>query len=104
MIENEKNGLLVTQQSPIELANAIQRLLNDNGLWKSIQREARKRIENDFDSQNVNKITGLLINTYFSGVKIRWVVENKPEIFNEEIFWGTIDSWLVWNLTNGKAI
>jgi len=50
LIKNEKHGLLVTQQSPIEIANAIEKLFKNNDLWKSLQLQARSRMENDFDS------------------------------------------------------
>ena len=55
LIENEKHGLLVTQQSPIEIANAIERLFKDNVLWKSLQLHGRSRVENDFDSHKTIK-------------------------------------------------
>ena len=49
--------------------------------------------------------TGLPIATYFSGPKIKWLIENNPEIKrgikNGEVLFGNIDSWLVWNLTGG---
>ncbi|MCD4811299.1 glycosyltransferase family 4 protein [bacterium] len=55
LIENEKHGLLVTQQSPIEIANAIERLFKDNVLWKSLQLHGRSRVENDFNSHKTIK-------------------------------------------------
>ncbi|KAF8819398.1 putative Glycerol kinase [Cardiosporidium cionae] len=48
---------------------------------------------------------GLPINTYFSAFKIQWLLENVPEVSNavkeERACIGTIDSWLIWNLTGG---
>lgn len=49
--------------------------------------------------------TGLPLATYFSGPKIKWLLDNNPG-FREraqqgEILFGTIDSWLIWNLTGG---
>ncbi|GAP21018.1 glycerol kinase GlpK [Leptolinea tardivitalis] len=50
--------------------------------------------------------TGLPLATYFSGPKIKWMVENNPRIRdaikNGLALAGTIDSWLIWNLTGGK--
>ena len=50
--------------------------------------------------------TGLPIATYFSGPKIKWLIENSDEIKqglnNDQVLFGNIDSWLVWNLTGGK--
>ena len=50
--------------------------------------------------------TGLLIDAYFSGTKIRWILENVPGARERaergELIFGTVDSWLVWNLTGGR--
>lgn len=50
------------------------------------------------------KVTGLPISTYFSAVKLLWMIQNVPEIQNavekEECCFGTIDSWIIYNLTN----
>ena len=51
--------------------------------------------------------TGLLIDAYFSGSKIKWILDNIPGAKSRaergELFFGTVDSWLIWNLTGGKA-
>ena len=51
--------------------------------------------------------TGLVIDAYFSGTKIKWILDNNPSIRNQanngELLFGTIDTWLIWNLTNGKT-
>ena len=51
--------------------------------------------------------TGLVIDAYFSGTKIKWILDNDPSIRNQanngELLFGTIDTWLIWNLTNGKT-
>lgn len=53
------------------------------------------------------KKTGLIINPYFSATKIKWIMDHVPEAKNlaekKRLAFGTIDSWLVWKLTNGKA-
>jgi len=50
--------------------------------------------------------TGLVIDPYFSGTKIRWILENIPEARNKanngELLFGTVETWLIWNLTGGK--
>ena len=55
----------------------------------------------------VREKTGLPIDAYFSATKIRWVLDNIPDgqrrAEQGELLFGTIDSWLVWNLTGGKA-
>ena len=51
--------------------------------------------------------TGLLIDPYFSGTKLRWLFDNVPGIAQRaaqgELKFGTVDSWLVWNLTDGRV-
>jgi glycerol kinase len=54
----------------------------------------------------VNK-TGLVIDAYFSGSKIHWILENVPgarqRAEDGEILFGNIDTWLIWKLTNGAV-
>ncbi|MDR1622348.1 MAG: glycerol kinase GlpK [Synergistaceae bacterium] len=49
--------------------------------------------------------TGLLVNNYFSGTKLRWILENvegaKDKAHRGNLLFGTIDTWLLWNLTGG---
>jgi glycerol kinase len=50
--------------------------------------------------------TGLEVDSYFSGSKIRWLLDNVPDARlraeNGDLAFGTVDSWLLWNLTSGK--
>ena len=50
--------------------------------------------------------TGLVLDSYFSGTKINWILENVPKakdlIKTDSLLFGTIDTWLIWNLTNRK--
>jgi glycerol kinase len=49
--------------------------------------------------------TGLPIHPYFSALKLKWLLENVPEVKkandNGDLLFGTVDSWLIWNLTGG---
>ena len=51
--------------------------------------------------------TGLVIDAYFSGTKVRWILDNVPGARESaergELAFGTIDAWLMWKLTNGKC-
>ncbi len=51
--------------------------------------------------------TGLLADPYFSGTKLRWLLEMIPgaqeRAAKGELAFGTVDSWLIWNLTGGKV-
>ncbi|PWQ96654.1 glycerol kinase GlpK [Leucothrix pacifica] len=55
----------------------------------------------------VTEKTGLLLDPYFSGSKIAWILDNQPELRaradNDELAFGTIDSFLLWRLTGGKV-
>ncbi|TRZ82061.1 MAG: glycerol kinase [Sediminibacterium sp.] len=55
----------------------------------------------------VQEKTGLVIDSYFSGTKINWILDNVEgarDLANKgELIFGTIDTWLVWKLTNGKV-
>lgn len=50
-------------------------------------------------------ITGLILNPYFSGTKLKWIIDNvdgvKSDIEKDEVLFGTVDSWLIWNMTGG---
>jgi glycerol kinase len=54
----------------------------------------------------IHQKTGLLPDAYFSGSKVRWLLENvegaRERAQRGELAFGTIDSWLIWKLTNGK--
>ena len=51
--------------------------------------------------------TGLVLDAYFSGTKLRWILENVPgarkKAEEERLLFGTIDSWIIWKLTGGKV-
>ena len=51
--------------------------------------------------------TGLLLDAYFSGTKIKWILDQDPELRAQaekgELAFGTVDSWLIWNLTQGAV-
>ncbi len=55
----------------------------------------------------IQEKTGLVVDSYFSGTKLRWLLEHVPGARKRaergELAFGTIDSWLVWNLTGGKC-
>ena len=51
--------------------------------------------------------TGLLIDAYFSGTKVKWILDHvegaREKAERGELLFGTIDTWLIWNLSGGKA-
>lgn len=66
-------------------------------------KELKKRELEEYVKRN----TGLVIDSYFSGTKIHWILQNvkdaKEEAEKGNLLFGTIDTWLVWNLTNKKV-
>ena len=58
-------------------------------------------------SETVREKTGLLIDAYFSGTKVKWILDNvegaREKSENGELLFGTIDTWLIWKLSGGKA-
>jgi glycerol kinase len=59
-----------------------------------------------FDKKITEK-TGLILDAYFSGTKIKWIMDNvegvRERAENGELLFGNVDSWLIWNLTGGKV-
>ncbi|MDV3308803.1 MAG: glycerol kinase GlpK [Cyclobacteriaceae bacterium] len=55
----------------------------------------------------VREHTGLVIDSYFSATKVRWILDNvegvRARAEKGELAFGTVDSWLIWNLTGGKS-
>lgn len=55
----------------------------------------------------IQRKTGLVVDAYFSATKVQWILENvkgaKARAAKGELAFGTIDSWLLWNLTGGKV-
>ncbi|MBL7052499.1 MAG: glycerol kinase, partial [Candidatus Marinimicrobia bacterium] len=62
-----------------------------------------EKLENNNFDKIVREKTGLVLDAYFSGTKIAWMLENvsglRKRAENGEILFGTVDSWLIWKLT-----
>jgi glycerol kinase len=58
------------------------------------------------DPQELRQKTGLLLNSYFSAPKLKWVFDEFPEIRKQahagKLKFGTTETWVIWSLTNGK--
>lgn len=58
-------------------------------------------------AKKIQQKTGLIIDAYFSGTKLKWLLDHVPDAREKaakgEVCFGTIDSWLIWKLTNGKV-
>ena len=58
-------------------------------------------------SELVQRKTGLVIDAYFSGTKIKWILDNVPAARQlaeqDRLLFGTVETWLIWNFTGGKS-
>lgn len=76
-------------------------------VWQSRQSEkiCKEWIEKGYNDKVLEK-TGLIINPYFSASKIKWILENtkglEDKLNKGEILFGTVDTYLIWNLSKGK--
>ncbi|WP_028563296.1 glycerol kinase GlpK [Paenibacillus pinihumi] len=77
-------------------------------VWQSRQTaELCEELKQAGHSELIRKKTGLLIDPYFSGTKIRWVLDHvdgaREKAQQGDLLFGTIDSWLIWKLTGGEV-
>lgn len=76
-------------------------------VWQSRQSQeiCDKLIEDGYE-ELIHQKTGLVVNPYFSASKIKWILDNVPGSYERakkgELLFGTIDTYLVWKLTDGK--
>jgi len=64
------------------------------------------RLREQGAEDTIRRKTGLVIDSYFSGTKIAWILDNvqnaREQAEQGKLAFGTVDSWLIWNLTSGK--
>lgn len=78
-------------------------------VWQDVRTSKYcKELKKD-DSFNtyIQENTGLVIDSYFSATKVKWILENAPKARKmaekDQLLFGTVDTWLLWNLTKGKV-
>jgi glycerol kinase len=76
-------------------------------VWQDRRTAERcRQMKSDGTEETVRQKTGLLIDPYFSSSKIAWILENvngaRQRADAGKLAFGTVDSWLIWNLTSGK--
>jgi glycerol kinase len=76
-------------------------------VWQDRRTAERcQQMKNEGNEETVRQKTGLLIDPYFSSSKIAWILENvggaRQKAEAGQLAFGTVDSWLIWNLTSGK--
>ena len=65
------------------------------------------QLKKEGHAEKIQAKTGLVTDAYFSGTKVKWILDNvegaRDKVQKGELCFGTIDSWLLWKLTNGKV-
>ena len=100
-ITNQRETAVVwDKNSGLPVYNAI--------VWQSRQTAdiCRELTEKGLDD-TFRKKTGLLIDAYFSGTKIKWILDNvegaREKAEKGDLLFGTVDTWLIWKLTRGRV-
>lgn len=100
-ITNQRETTVVWDKSTGQpIANAI--------VWQSRQSSPiADQLKEDGHKDMIHEKTGLVIDAYFSATKIRWLLDNvegaQEKADKGDLLFGTIDSWLVWKLTDGQV-
>ncbi|KAF1297350.1 glycerol kinase [Enterococcus sp. JM4C] len=100
-ITNQRETTVVwDKETGLPIYNAV--------VWQSRQSSPiADQLIKDGHKDLLHKKTGLVIDAYFSATKIRWILDNvegaQERAEKGELLFGTIDSWLVWKLTDGQA-
>ncbi|AXF55936.1 glycerol kinase GlpK [Salicibibacter kimchii] len=77
-------------------------------VWQSRQTDTIcDQLREDGHNETFRQKTGLLIDPYFSGTKVKWILDNvegaREKAENGDLLFGTIDTWLIWKLSGGAA-
>ncbi|WP_347253928.1 glycerol kinase GlpK [Leminorella grimontii] len=66
-----------------------------------------EQLKKDGMTDYIRENTGLVVDPYFSGTKVKWILDNvegaRERAKRGELLFGTVDTWLVWNMTQGRA-
>ncbi len=114
----EKSGLSPTDIAAIGITNQRETALiwekaTGKPIYNAVVWQCRRtaplcdKLKADSLEETVRQKTGLPIDAYFSGTKLRWILDAVPGARQRaeqgELLCGTVDSWLIWNLTGGKV-
>ena len=101
-------GITNQRETTILWEKATGRPVHNAIVWqcRRTSRRCDKLIESGY-GEMISEKTGLVIDAYFSATKIAWILENVPGLKERakrgEILFGTVDTWLTWNLTGGAV-
>ncbi|MBD3239540.1 MAG: glycerol kinase GlpK, partial [Chitinivibrionales bacterium] len=99
-ISNQRETLLLWDESGTPLHNAV--------VWQCKRPvEICRRLAGTATEEAIRARTGLIVDPYFSGTKVIWLNENVPAVARAldagEALFGTVDTWLLYRLTGGRA-
>ena len=100
-ITNQRETTVVwDRQTSLPICNAI--------VWQDRRTASYcDQLKKDGHAAMIQSKTGLVTDAYFSGTKVKWILDNvegaRDKAQKGELCFGTIDSWLLWKLTNGKV-
>ncbi len=77
-------------------------------VWQSRQTASIcEQLKEEGHEAYIKETTGLVVDAYFSGTKVKWILDHvegsRDRARNGELLFGTMDTWLIWNLTRGKC-
>lgn len=106
----EINGIGITNQRETTVVwdKATSKPIYNAIVWQDRRTAAYcDEIKKQGLAKKIQDKTGLIIDSYFSATKAKWILENVPGAREKadagELAFGTIDTWLIWKLTNGKT-
>ncbi len=112
-----KNGIQSSQVKAIGITNQRETVVvwdkaTGNPIHRAIVWQDRrtaalcKKLKAEGEEEYIREHTGLVADAYFSGTKVKWILDNVPGARDRakkgEVLFGTIDSWLIYKLTNGQ--
>lgn len=101
-------GITNQRETTVVWEKATGKPIHHAVVWQSRQSmDICERLKQDGHEALVRERTGLLIDAYFSATKLRWILDHvdgaQQSAGRGELLFGTIDTWLIWNLSGGTA-
>ncbi len=101
-------GITNQRETTIVWDRATGKAIHPAIVWQDRRTAAQcSSLEESGAGETVASRTGLVLDPYFSGTKVRWILDNvegaRARAERGELAFGTVDSWLIWHLTGGKT-
>ncbi|WP_026688891.1 glycerol kinase GlpK [Alteribacter aurantiacus] len=101
-------GITNQRETTVVWEKETGRPIHNAVVWQSRQTAAIcEQLKAEGHEDTIREKTGLLVDPYFSGTKVKWILDHvegaRERAEKGELLFGTIDSWLIWKLSGGKA-